>query len=224
MITYKLHLMRHGLIAENLSGTYIGITDSPLSENGKEKLNALSYEYEYPHAEKVYTSPLLRCTQTADILYPNTFTQAVVDLSEYDFGDFEGKTFAELKDNEDFMRWIEGVEGAEAPNGEKSAQFAQRIENGIDYVLNDMMTNKITSAALITHGGVIMQLLSRFGYPKNEPREWVTSFGEGYTVTVTPQFWMRDKIFEITGAVPMSKTDDFDFNSQEDDYDWRKDV
>ncbi len=84
--------------------------------------------------------------------------------------------------------------------------------------------NKITSAALITHGGVIMQLLSRFGYPKNEPREWVTSFGEGYTVTVTPQFWMRDKIFEITGAVPMSKTDDFDFNSQEDDYDWRKDV
>lgn len=226
MITYKLHLIRHGQIAENLKGAYIGATDSPLSDEGAEKLASLADILEYPHVEKVYSSPLLRCTQTADILYPNTLVEKVPDMSEYNFGDFEGRTFAELKDNEEFMRWIEGKEGAEVPNGEASADFAARIENGIDFILNDMMKNRVTSAALVTHGGVIMQLLSRFGYPKQEPRDWVTSFGEGYTVTVTPQFWMRDRIFEVSGIVPFARTDDegFSYSEEIDDYDWRADV
>ncbi len=224
MITYKLHIIRHGEIAEHLNGAYIGITDSPLSENGVNALVKLKDKYEYPHVEKVYSSPLLRCMQSAEIIYPNTLIEPVDDLKEYNFGDYEGKTFSELKENDEFMRWIEGTKGAEVPNGEKSEDFAARIERGIDHILNDMMTNRITSSALITHGGVIMQLLSRFGYPKREPRDWVTPFGEGYTITVTPQFWMRDRIFEVSSIAPYEKAEYDDSFSQEDDYDWRKDV
>lgn len=223
MITYKLHIIRHGAISENLNGAYIGVTDSPLSESGKEELLKLYDKYEYPRVEKVYSSPLSRCIETADILYPNTLTEPVDDLKEYNFGDFEGKTFAELKTDESFMRWIEGTKGAEVPNGEKSEDFAARIESGIDHILNDMMTNRIMSAALITHGGVIMQLLSHFGYPKLEPKDWVTPFGEGYTLTVTPQFWMRDRIFEISYRIPYER-ESYESFTQEDDYDWRQDV
>ena len=70
MKNYRLAIFRHGLTRANLEGVYAGAgTDWPLCDEGIYQLQQLKKEYRYPQAEAVFTSPLLRCTQTADILY-----------------------------------------------------------------------------------------------------------------------------------------------------------
>ena len=68
---YKLHLIRHGLTAGNLQGLYIGSgTDLPLCAEGRAQLQELKAQFRYPEVSLVFTSPLLRATQTADVLFP----------------------------------------------------------------------------------------------------------------------------------------------------------
>ena len=71
MRTYKIHLIRHGLTQGNLEGKYIGSTDLPLCPQGMAQLEGLLQEGEYPPVDRVYTSPLLRARQTAELLFPD---------------------------------------------------------------------------------------------------------------------------------------------------------
>ena len=60
------------VIAEvaNEKGLYIGRTDLPLSPAGLAELLALRAENGYPGAARFFTSPLSRCRQTLEVLYP----------------------------------------------------------------------------------------------------------------------------------------------------------
>ena len=84
MKTFKLHLIRHGITAGNLQGLYIGSgTDIPLCDEGRAQLADLKERFEYPQVDTVFSSPMLRAVETANILFPNaahTFT--VHDLRE----------------------------------------------------------------------------------------------------------------------------------------------
>ena len=78
MKTFKLHLIRHGVTAGNLQGLYIGSgTDIPLCDEGRAQLAELKERFEYPQVDTVFSSPMLRAVETANILFPNaahTFT------------------------------------------------------------------------------------------------------------------------------------------------------
>ncbi len=204
MRTYKIHLIRHGLTDGNFQAKYIGQkTDLPLCKEGIEELKKLYNENEYPLIQKLYISPMLRCRQTADILYPETYTEIVENLTEYDFGNFEGKTIAEIKDTEEFKNFIEPKDGVSmAPNGEKTSDFNKRCVKALEYIFNDMMQNGITNTAIITHGGVVMSLLSQLSLPRQSYYNWATAPGKGYTVVLTPALWQRDEGFEVYCEVP----------------------
>lgn len=223
MITYKIHLIRHGLTKANFEGRYVGQkTDIELCDKGKENLKKLFLEKEYPLIQKLYVSPMLRARQTADILYPDTYTEVVDNLKEYDFGDFENKTIAEIKDTEDFKNFIESQNGVSiAPNGEKTTDFNARCVAAFEHVFKDMMENGITNTAIITHGGVIMSILSQLSLPRKSFYNWATDAGKGYTVVLTPALWQRDEGFEVYCEVPyplyeenfdMQGNDNFDDN------------
>ena len=62
----RLYLIRHGQTPGNKLQRYIGTTDEPLSMEGKEFLENLTY----PMPEALYVSPLCRCVETAGILFP----------------------------------------------------------------------------------------------------------------------------------------------------------
>ena len=202
MNTYKLHLIRHGQTEGNQKGLFVGRTDMPVSEEGFDELSRLRDTYEYPRVGAVYTSPLRRCIQTAEFLYPNNMLTVVDDLQEMDFGEFEGKSVAELEDNEDFGRWLADSAHNAPPGGETGLQMAERLMKALSEIFAHMMQNRITSAAVVTHGGVIMTLLTAFGYPKRELGSWSVENGKGYTILMSPQMWMRDNSFEIYDTVP----------------------
>ena len=69
----------------------------------------------YPDAQVHFVSPLKRCIETANIIYPDAKPIIIKDFSECDFGDWEGKTGEELKDNTEFQKWVSGGENATPP-------------------------------------------------------------------------------------------------------------
>ena len=80
MKSYTIHLIRHGITKGNLLGQYIGITDSPLSQQGIEQLLQKKEAGGYPQAQAYYTSPLSRCVDTLKLLYPDVHPTVVEDL------------------------------------------------------------------------------------------------------------------------------------------------
>ncbi len=209
MKTYRIYLIRHGLIEGNLKGQYIGRTDVPLIPEGLAMLNAMKENYIYPEAEEYFTSPMLRCRQTMAALYPDKNPIFVPDLTECDFGDFEGKTPAELADNEDFKKWT-GEKGADfaPPNGEDTNAFVARVCNAFNNIVQYMMTEGKRDAVICTHGGVIMAILATYGLPQRRMSDWECLNGKGYCISITPSIWMRGGMFEVIGTAPFEIADD----------------
>lgn len=200
MQTYRLHFIRHGLTDGNLNGEYIGRTELPVTPEGISELEMLKSEIEYPYAEKVYSGPLLRCRQTAKVLYPEKEVFIVPNITEYDFGDFEGKSMESLKNNPDYLDWMAG-KVKNPPNGEDMEEFTKRICLGVNEIVRDMMDNDIHDAAVITHGGIIRMFLGTCGLPRKNFFEWTAAGGRGYSVLVTPSLYQRTGAVEVTDII-----------------------
>ena len=97
-------LIRHGATAGNLKKRYIGRTDQPLCAAGEAQLRRLADDL--PPCDHLFCSPLLRCRQTAQLLWPGVEQTVVDELRETDFGPFEGKNHEELKDDPLYQAWI----------------------------------------------------------------------------------------------------------------------
>ncbi|MEG1449111.1 MAG: histidine phosphatase family protein, partial [Oscillospiraceae bacterium] len=196
--------IRHGITQGNLEGRYIGRTDLPVCDEGRQLLEQFQHECIYPGFDKIYTSPLVRCKQTAEILFPQYTHTIVENFTEVDFGDFENKTMDELKDDEKYNLWVTDAINNPPPNGENSADFLTRLYNAVDFVFKDMCKEGIHEAAVITHGGVIMSLLSAYGLPRLPMNEWLTENGTGFTIIINPQMWLRDRMFEVFAKIPQN--------------------
>lgn len=64
------------------------------------------------------------------------------------------------------------------------------------------MQNRITSAGVVTHGGVIMTLLTALRLSQAGTGQLECGKRQGYTILMSPQMWMRDNSFEIYDTVP----------------------
>ncbi len=201
MKTYELFVFRHGLTEANEKGKYIGRTDVPLTTSSINQLHYMAETYRYPQADLFYVSPLTRCIQTLRILYPGKQAIAVEELQELDFGAFEGKTALELQDDPDFQAWTSGKAPA-PPEGESTGDLIARITNGFAAIVRHMMSTGEQKAVIITHGGVMMQLLAACGLPQQQAALWRCDPGCGYRLRVTPSLFMRSGVVEVVGEVP----------------------
>ena len=196
MKTLKIHLIRHGATDANFKGQYIGCkTDMPLSPEGLNELRLLKENMEYPEIDCLYSSPMLRCKQTAAVLYPDKEIIGVENMREYDFGAFEGKTAAELEGNPYFMPWASGKLSA-PPEGEENSEFIKRLCIGLNQIVLDMLEKGKESAAVIMHGGAIMMLLGATAVPQHKPVEWTADTGRGYSLLITPSLYHKSGIVE----------------------------
>lgn len=205
---YRISVLRHGFTKANEDGIYIGSTDLSLSSKGESALASKMEEYDYPTVHRVYSSPLRRCTETAEILFPYTEVQTVDDLRELDLGDFENKKVDELIDRDDYKQWLRGDKSAHAPNGESLEEMTARTYKALHSVIIDMMETGLTHCAMITHGGIISNMLSCFGIPKYKPQDLQADFGMGFDIIVTAQMWLNSQAFEILGYCPYDKISD----------------
>lgn len=158
--SFDVSLIRHGKTPGNEKRRYIGRTDEPLSERGKAELAVTKRSLEElgnlsTDACRAFRSPMLRCRQTAEILFPGILFTPVEDLRETDFGTFEGKNAEELSRNPDYQRWIDSGGTLPFPEGESREAFIRRS------VLAFFSCLEAPGRYLfVVHGGTIMSVLS----------------------------------------------------------------
>lgn len=199
---YRISILRHGITDANENGIYIGKTDLPLSENGREALQEKYETHEYPKVQRVYTSPFERAVQSAEILFPDRELVIVDDLREMDFGVFEGLSVDDLIELDSYKKWLKGGLDNPPPNGESLRNMMLRCYSALNLMILDMMKEGITHAGAVTHSGILMNMMSCFGLPKMKPMEFACDPGEGYEILVSAMMWQNGNTFEILGKIP----------------------
>ncbi|MCD7730810.1 MAG: histidine phosphatase family protein [Oscillospiraceae bacterium] len=209
MQSYKITFLRHGRTEANENGVYIGKTDLPLSDKGRAELEEIHDLHTYPKVERVYSSPLIRALQSAEILFPDREIVVCDEMAEMDFGVFEGLSAAELLELDSYKKWIKGGLDNPPPNGESLRHMIERNLSGLNLIIMDMMKEGIFNAGVITHSGIIMNTLACFGLPKMKPMEFACEPGEGWKINVSAMLWQNGGTFEIVGRVPDNTMDEY---------------
>lgn len=148
-----LFLIRHGELPAEYAHRYIGRLDPGLSSDGMaacESLRQLS-------CDCVVSSPMRRAMETAQWIKAPIQTDD--RLREIDFGDWDGKTFAEisaLASPEQLRIWAECPEQMSFPGGESVPDFHNRV----DEVFQHLALLAASRVAVVTHGGCLMRILA----------------------------------------------------------------
>ena len=196
----ELYLIRHGMTLGNVEHRYIGRqTDEPLSEDGRQQLEKRKDQWaqvcrtwDMPY---VFVSPMLRCRQTAEILFPKIPQIEIDPWREMDFGEFEGKNYIELQKNPNYQAWIDSNGTLPFPGGESREEFKRRNVTGFQKAVNGCLRNGISLAALVVHGGTIMNVMEEYADEDRSFYDWHVQNGKGYEVEIDPELWKKGRKF-----------------------------
>ncbi|MET7751876.1 bifunctional RNase H/acid phosphatase [Micromonospora sp. NPDC005367] len=133
----RLLLVRHGETEYTEQGRYSGRGDVALSARGREQIRATAARVAAlaPGAAAVVSSPLSRCTATAAAIAEalgGVPVRREDDLIECDFGAWEGRTFAEVREGwpGELDAWLASTAVA-PPDGESFVQVAERAGRAV---------------------------------------------------------------------------------------------
>ncbi|MCI0686028.1 MAG: histidine phosphatase family protein [Sporichthyaceae bacterium] len=120
-------LVRHGETEWSKTGQHTSRTDLPLTTTGEHQARQLGNLLAGRPFAPVLTSPLRRAWQTAELAGFGV-AERVDDLRELDYGDYEGRTTAEIR--QDVPGWT--VWSGVLPGGETLADAAARADRVIE--------------------------------------------------------------------------------------------
>lgn len=169
----KLLWIRHGKTRGNEQGRYIGCTDEVLCEAGRAQILQGVYEA----ADVVYASPMKRCIQTAELIYPGQEIQICPGLEEMNFGLFEGKNYQELCSDAQYQSWIDSMGQQAIPGGEDKNGFCRRCIHAFETVMQKHWGTEQT-VAFVVHGGTIMAIMEQYGLPEKTYYDWHIENGQ----------------------------------------------
>ncbi len=175
----KLILIRHGLSKANILKQFCGWTDTPLVEKGALELAELKEKIKFPEVEALFSSPLTRCLDSAKILYPNNQVIIIDNLKEINFGDWEGMSHEQLKDDLYYQNWLENYQTVTHPNGESRVEFLERIKTGFAEVCEQSRQSNYQTVAIMCHSAVIRTYLKEIVCFKEEVS---VKNGSGYII------------------------------------------
>ncbi len=152
---HRLTLIRHALTPWNVSGQFQGQSDIALSEQGRKQARRLARHVRGLEPDAVvYSSPLGRARETAEIAFPEREIRLDARLAEIDFGAFEGATQQQNEIRPEWAWWIADPYERSAPGGESYRQLRERVVawmvelDGPDHVV------------AVSHSGTIQMLLA----------------------------------------------------------------
>lgn len=157
----RLLLVRHAEVEENYQGVFGGRIDMELSPRGHLQAEVLSRYLKHRPLKAIYASPMRRVRQTIAPLAGNGLPAPIIvpELREVDFGDWTGRTWAEIETHFGVtaFSWLDQLESAAIANAESSRTLRARIEPRLQLILS---THANEEVALVCHGGVIRMVLS----------------------------------------------------------------
>jgi broad specificity phosphatase PhoE len=156
----KLILIRHGETLWNKEGRVQGTSDIELSDIGTNQAGLLASSLKNQHIEAIYSSPLKRALQTAQIIneFHSLHINTYKELMEMDQGIFEGLSFKELmNDKKDFLKkWIADPAGVKMPKGESLTELQDRAWRIVEHIISQGK-----NALVVSHNFTIAAILCR---------------------------------------------------------------
>lgn len=179
----KLILIRHYQTPGNLRGNYIGSTDEEILMDERKPV------CQYEAVERLYVSPLKRCIQTAQIIYPEHEMRKVWNLRECDFGLFENKNYKDLSGDAYYQAWIDSNGTLPFPKGEDPSEFKRRCQEAFEAEIIECIKQKIASVAFVVHGGTIMSIMEKYDRDQKGYYDYQVRNGEGYLLNLEEYEW-----------------------------------
>jgi len=176
MISTRIVAIRHGETAWNASTRIQGHTDIPLNDHGQRQAQLLAQALaQADPMDAIYCSDLQRALATAQALSEQTGARLVthVGLRERAFGDFEGRSFAQIEQEmpEQAQLWRTRVPDWIPPGGGESLLAMQkRVMATVNALAQQHPGQQI---AVVAHGGVL-DVLYRAATQQSlqAPRSW----------------------------------------------------
>jgi broad specificity phosphatase PhoE len=157
----RLFLIRHGRSVWNAEGRIQGHADPPLDDVGREQARRLAGRLQGGAMVALYTSPLQRARETADIIGQALGVPVVADerLKEYGIGVVTGLTFEQVAEQypDVARRWTAAQEHLDIPGEEGSAQFRARVVAAFDDILARHADGPV---GVVAHGGTFGDYLN----------------------------------------------------------------
>ena len=175
----RIDWIRHGQTPGNREKRYVGTTDEDLTEEAVREAAARRAQISDP-PEAVFTSPMLRCRRTAELLFPDCEQIVVPELAECRFGRFEYKNYRELSGDRDYQAWIDSGGTIGFPEGESREEFIRRSLAGFEKAAATAEARKLSHIAMAVHGGTIMAVLSELGKPARDYFGWQCGNLDGF--------------------------------------------
>lgn len=155
----RLVLIRHGESVLGSHRLYSGHSDTALTPGGRVQIKRLVRRFRALRIDRVFSSDLARCRETAELLCPNRPVVYTRYLRELNFGRWEGLSHAEIQERFPvrYRKWIDDPRSWAPPEGESLNQLARRVRAFVRRTLKQRCGRTL---ALITHGGPIRVLLA----------------------------------------------------------------
>jgi broad specificity phosphatase PhoE len=149
----QVYLARHGETEWSLSGQHTGITDIPLTENGRNLAKRLAPVLATERFALVLTSPLERARKTCELAGLGAHAEIDRDLMEWNYGEYEGLTPKQIDAQAPgWMLFRDGCPGGESP--EQVGARADRLVARVRSVEGDV--------ALFAHGHIFRVFAARW--------------------------------------------------------------
>lgn len=176
------YLVRHGQTDWNRAGKIQGTTDIPLNETGRQQAERLAGVLKekrgYPagtRIDAIYTSPLARAFQTAEILAKSETLplRRLLELRERDFGGWEGKNWQQVEKEypDEFHLWREQPMVGIPSGGESRKSCEARSERAIRRILEETAGD----AVIVAHGGILVFLMNYLLRFQRDPQEIIVA-------------------------------------------------
>jgi len=149
----QVFVVRHGQTAWSLSGQHTGVTDIPLTEDGREVARLLRPVLARETFALVLSSPLGRARETCELAGFGGRAEVVADLMEWNYGEYEGLTPAQI--HEKRPGWLIFRDGC--PGGESPDEIGRRADRVIARV-----RTAAGNAALFAHGHIFRVFAARW--------------------------------------------------------------
>ncbi len=157
-----IYLIRHGETEGNREGYFRGRSDFPLNENGKEQARLLAEALKNSGITKIYSGPLSRAKETAEILAEKLRVPVVIEegFNNINLGPWEGRKKEEIRREfpQEFQLWITTPEELKLPGAETVLEVMERAVSTLKKLVKE--NNGEGSIAVVTHRAVLKPLIA----------------------------------------------------------------
>jgi broad specificity phosphatase PhoE len=152
----RLFVVRHGETEWSRSGQHTSVTDLPLTAEGEAEAEKLAGRLDPRDFQLVLTSPRRRAWHTAKLagFTAESAPEVVEDLVEWYYGDYEGRTSEEIRqDDPSWTIWTGSTPGGETPD---------QVSARLDRLISRIQDSGVEQAICFAHGHILRALTVRW--------------------------------------------------------------